>query len=161
MLEKIKNLFCRKKYLSNKEFSKMPKKEKKDFLSNDLNERIMRVEQRVSTRFGKFIHYKNTEYYKSLSDSQKKKFEKYLKNKKKKKLSIYISIFLGFLSIGFLNLNFTGNVARETLGDFQSSFLGYFVLGALFLLIVFLFLKKKRINYLNRHLKIIDNVFLR
>jgi hypothetical protein len=133
MFEKSKNFFCKEKNISDKEFRKMPKKEKESFLSNDLNERIMRVEQRVSTRFGKFVNYKNTEYYKSLSDSQKKAFEKYLNNKKKKKFSVYVSIFLGFISLGFLNLNFTGNVVRETLGDFQSSFLSYFIFLFLFL----------------------------
>ena len=93
----------------NQETHKMNSEEKKDFLSNDLTERMIRVEQRVSAKFGKPVLYNKTEYYKSLAPEQRSKFEKYLKNKKQKKyfwllLAVPVVLFLLF------NARLTGNV---------------------------------------------------
>lgn len=65
----------------------MAKNKKRDFLSNDFRERMIRIEQRVSGKFGKSLAYDKTEYYKSMGNEQKKEFRNYLKNKKTKSLS--------------------------------------------------------------------------
>lgn len=66
----------------------MSKEEKDDFLSNDLIERMVRIEQRISAHFNKPIEYRDTEYYKSLKKSQRDRFEEYLKKKKNKEACI-------------------------------------------------------------------------
>ena len=100
----------------NQETHKMNSEEKKDFLSNDLTERMIRVEQRVSAKFGKPVLYNKTEYYKSLAPEQRSKFEKYLKNKKQKKyfwllLAVPVVLFLLF------NARLTGSVIGNGSGS--------------------------------------------
>ena len=85
--------------MTDQKFKLMSKKDKKDYLSNDLIERIIRIEQRVSARFGKIVSYSSTEYYKSLTNEQKSLFEKYLKSKKKKKLFFSSMFLLPLLSV--------------------------------------------------------------
>ncbi len=125
-------------------FDELSKKKKKEFLSNDLTERIIRIEQRVSARFGKLIFYNETEYYKSLSPKQKKKFEQYLNSKKAKKLAVLLVILFPILALFLLNLNFTGNAVKEQFGD--SSILGYMLIALI--IIIFLawlnFIKRKK-----------------
>lgn len=65
-------------------FKTMSAKEKKKFLAQDLAERIMRVEQRVSECFDGKIPYNETEYYKTMSASERKNFQNLLKKKRKK-----------------------------------------------------------------------------
>ena len=62
--------------MNQQQFKKLDAKEKNEFLSNDMSERIMRVEQKVSANFGRLLHYNNTEYYKSLTPVQKESFER-------------------------------------------------------------------------------------
>ncbi len=85
-------------------FKGMNKQQKKNFLSNDLIERIIRVEQRVASHVGKPVHYKSTKYYQNLSDHEKKIFDTHLKHKHKKKflfslVSLIISVALAFFGI--------------------------------------------------------------
>lgn len=93
------------------------KKEKEEFLENDLIDRLIRVEQKVSARFGKFTGYKDTYCYKSLSPKNREAYEKYLKDKGKKRV-VFSSIFLApLLALFFLSNNLTGNVVKESVGD--------------------------------------------
>lgn len=155
-------MFYKKRKLNNaqKKFQNMAKKQKEDFLSNDLSERIIRVEQRVSTRFNKFIPYYQTEYYKSMSKAQKINFEKYLKDKGKKKFLVLAVLLIPLLILGFLNFGFTGDVVKKDLTEFGINinfvFVFIFFLFAI-ILILALFMRLKRKNKLDKHIGVIDN----
>ena len=154
-LDKKENLDAKRKFQS------MTQNQKKDFLSNDLSERIIRVEQRVSTRFNKFIPYNQTEYYKSMSKEQKIQFEKYLKDKGKKKVLLLVALLIPLLILGFLNFSFTGDVIKKELVDSSINinflFIFIFLLFA-FVLVIGLFIKLKRKKKLNKYLRVIDNL---
>ena len=144
-----------------KKFQEMTQKQKKNFLANDLSERIIRVEQRVSTKFGKLIPYNKTEYYKNMDKEEKKKFDEYLKNKGKREIFIS-AVFLGLiLVLGFFNFSSAGNAIRE---DFPDStlkinllFVSVFIVFIFGLVVSFLMRLKRRIMY-REHIRVIDNV---
>lgn len=141
--------FRRKK--QEKDFIEMNKKEKKNFLSNDLVERMIRVEQRVSANFGQPIHYKNTNYYKSLRQHEKNDFEKHLKKNNSK---IFVFSILVLFAAGF-SFNLTGNViANSQIGIFAP--LSLLLISINFFVLVFLLLlthqkrsRRKRLNSLH------------
>lgn len=141
------------------QFQRLNEKKKEEFLSNDMAERIMRVEQRVSSKFGKLIPYKNTEYYKSLTPLQKESFEKYLKNKGKKKILILALFLIPVLFIFLLNMRFTGNVINENFVEYN--FLDYLLTLIILILLIFLMInlksKKSRNRKIEGHIRIIDN----
>lgn len=144
-------------------YQELSEKGKKDFLSNDLAERIIRVEQRVSLRFGKMIPYDKTEYYKSLNPVQKKNFEKYLKNKKKKRTFFSAVFILPIVFLFFLRTRFTGNVINETLGEYSSlNYLLFFIIFIMLAVGMLSLRNKKRIALrINSHIKIIDDILVR
>jgi len=88
------------------------KKEKREFLRMDWVERMIRVEQSVNASFNKKVPYNKTRYYQSLTDSEKKEFEKYLKKNKRKK---YLGLFLGMAFVGLVLLNgaYTGGIVSN------------------------------------------------
>jgi hypothetical protein len=92
----------------------MNKQEKKEFLSNDLIARMIRLEQRVSASFGEVVPYNKTKYYLNLTESEKKSFNQYLHSKLGSKFVLSsllgLFIFLGFFAKGVL----TGNVVGST-----------------------------------------------
>lgn len=96
------------------ELKSMSKEDKKEFLSNDLIARMIRLEQRVSASFGEVVPYNKTKYYQNLTDAEKKNFNKYLHSKIGSKFvfSLLASLFVfgGFLARGSL----TGNVIGGT-----------------------------------------------
>src|SRR3989344_1978058 len=75
------------------------KADKKKIMSLDLAERLIRVEQNVSACFNKPVSFTQTEYFKSMSNSEKKDFIKYLNNKTKKKVFKLFLVFLPLLII--------------------------------------------------------------
>jgi|SRR3989344_4546184 len=99
------------------EFSKMSKNEKVVFLKNDLIERMIRVEQRISAHFLRFIPYNKTKYYTSLTENQKKKFERYLRRKKIIRMIFIPVAILLLIAFVFLGFNITGEAVREDLGN--------------------------------------------
>ena len=144
-----------------KKFQEMTKKQKKNFLANDLSERIIRVEQRVSTKFGKLIPYNKTEYYKNMDKEEKKKFDEYLKNKGKREIFIS-AIFLGLiLVLGFFNFSSIGNAVREDLSDsalkINLLFASVFIVFIFGLIINFLMRLKRKRMY-RGHIRVIDNI---
>lgn len=149
--------------MNQEKFQELNKKEKKEFLSNDMAERIMRVEQRVSARFGKLITYNQTEYFKSLNTAQKTSFEKYLKNKGKKKAFFSLLFLIPILLISLLNVKFTGNVVSENFGNYY--FLNYILIGFMvfFLMIIIAHIKNKksREKRIKKDIKILDNLLLK
>ncbi len=90
-------------------FEGMSTSQKKKFLSNDLVERMIRVEQRVSASFGAPVHYRSTQYYRSLNDHERKLFERHLKNKSKK---LFFFSLLVFTSL-FVTVSFTGYAVSD------------------------------------------------
>ena len=100
-----------------KEFRDMSKKEKRDFLSNDFIERIIRVEQRICAHFKKPVLYNETEYYKSLTSQEQKAFETYRKMKKVKKIAFVAILTFSLFSLALLNLDFTGNTIKESVSN--------------------------------------------
>jgi hypothetical protein len=166
MFNWIKNLFCKENKkekvssscISDEEFSKMSKPEKKDFLSNDLKERIIRIEQRVSSKFGKPVNYENTEFFKSLTSNQQRQFEKYLDRKRNRVLALVFFLVGIFVSSRLLDFNFTGSVVGIT-GKVSFSFLGAGALIlVLFLFFIFVF-RTKRKRRINECLSIINKTF--
>lgn len=147
-----------------KEFSEMTKKEKKDFLSNDLVERLIRLEQRVSASFGQFVPYPETEYFKSMSEQEKKQFVKYLKKNKKKKY-LFGSFFF-FLLAGaiFFNGTFTANVVKNTFNVSNIIISNIFlVLFFAFLLgiVIYRFFPKMRKKRIDGYFGILDKLYLK
>src|SRR3989338_2350439 len=98
------------------------KADKKKIMSLDLAERLIRVEQNVSACFNKPVSFTQTEYFKSMSNSEKKDFIKYLNNKTKKKVFKLFLVFLPLLIIFLLNMSITGKAIKETIGE--SYFIG-------------------------------------
>ena len=119
-----------------REFSEMSQKEKKEFLSMDLAERMIRVEQRVSAHFHKPVQYKDTEYYKSLGKENQKKFEDYLRKKKRRKYLLGIAFILPILFIIFLRMDFTGHAVVTAFGETAPSLFIKILVVIMFLLLV-------------------------
>ena len=154
-LDKKRNLDAKK------EFQGMTKKQKEGFLSNDLSERVIRVEQRVSTKFNQLIPYNQTEYYKSMSEAQKRSFEKYLENKGQKKILLLGALLISLFVLVFLNFSFTGDAVKEDLAgsgiDINLIFVFMLLLFAIVLIIVF-FMVARRKKKLNKHIMVIDKI---
>lgn len=136
------------------------KKDKEDFLENDLIDRLIRIEQKVSAKFGKFVNYNDTYCYKNLKPENREKYEKFLKNKKKKKFAFASLFLIPLLGIFFLSNNLTGRVISEKTGEnnfylMQIILIAVIVGLAVFFLANFLMKRKrkKRINSLFSHLE--------
>jgi ABC-type dipeptide/oligopeptide/nickel transport system permease component len=112
------------------------KEERKDFLENDFLDRLIRIEQRVSAKFGQLIKYTDTYCYKNLTSENRKRYEKYLKTKKKKKFAFAVSFLLPLFGVLFLSNGITGNVVKEGVGDsgFQTFYLVLFAFLAVLII---------------------------
>ena len=146
--------------MNQQQFKKLDAKEKNEFLSNDMSERIMRVEQKVSANFGRLLHYNNTEYYKSLTPVQKESFEKYLRSKKKKRILICFLFIAPILFLFLLNIKFTGNAINDNFGSyvFLNYVLIYFTLLSFLIAVIYLSIKRTKNNKIDGYFGIIDNV---
>jgi len=144
-----------------KKFQEMSKKQKKNFLSNDLSERIIRVEQRVSTKFGRLIPYNKTEYYQHMDKEEKKKFDEYLKNKGKREIFVSAVLLGLILALGFFNFSSIGNAVMENFPDsavkINFLFASVFIIFILGLVIGFLVRLKRKMKY-REHIRVIDNI---
>ncbi len=124
------------------------KQEKKDFLENDFLDRLIRIEQRVSAKFGKLIKYTDTYCYKNLTSANRDRYEKYLKSKKKKKFAFAVSLVLPLLGILFFSNGITGNVIKEGAGEstFTIFYIAFFsfLIGMGIGLGIFYFIRFKR-----------------
>lgn len=149
---------------SKKDLKDMSKKEKIEFLSMDLIERMIRVEQRVASSFGEHILYNKTEYYKNLDVSEKRKFNRYLKRKGTRKFFIWTFLFLILLSPVFLKVGLSGQVISENLENtFSILNKGLFLSGLVFIVILFiLFISNKaKERKFEKHFEIIDDIALK
>jgi len=94
----------------------MTPKEKKEFLQNDIVERMIRIEQKVLAAEGKKISPKESDFYKNLSDEAKKGFNKHLSKKKGKGVGKLLLLLSPLFVFGLTRFNITGNVVRESTG---------------------------------------------
>lgn len=143
-------------------FESMSSRERKSYLSMDLIERMIRVEQRVAASFHKYLPYEETEYYKSLSEHEKQMFEKYLSFKRKKKL-VVLSLLIA-PSLFLVGAGLTGGVIFENSSLVMSTWaIVALVVILIGLLMVFFFyaIQKRRNHRLHRHAKVIEHVYLR
>jgi len=148
-----------------KQLTKMSKEEKKIFLSMDLIERLIRLEQRVSASFGKFIPDYKTKYFKKLPKEEKKEFARYLKKNKRKKYLLGCSLlFLVGGAIFFRGILITSRII-ESSSKIENNFFTYLILACLlvFVLIVVLSLLsyRKREKRIKGHFDVIDNLYMR
>lgn len=143
-------------------FSKMCKKEKKKFLSNDFIDRMIRVEQRLSLTFGAYIPYNKTKYYKSLCSEEKKVYEDYLKKRKNGWRVVLLFVFIGIIAIAVLKTGFTGNAVNDRLGEDAISAVSYTIVFLMLVLVflsgIILFFRRKRENDFNNKFQVIDKI---
>lgn len=143
-----------------KEFCEMTKPEKKNFLANDLIERMIHVEQRVRGSMGEgVIPYYHTNYFKELRNEEKKKFVSYLKSKEVKRKWKFLPwvIIIGFGI--FSGFRLTGNAIA---GQSNVSILDISLVSAIILIAVFYAFhvanEKKRWKKMEGHFDVIEGV---
>jgi len=148
-----------------KEFCDMTRKEKKDFLSMDFADRMIRIEQRVSSSFNKPLSYDKTNFFKSLTPCQREKFQKYLGGKSRRKLFLGFFLIMPVLLLYLLNNpNLTGNFIKGSL-DPQLNFLVSSILvclGIIFLALIIILLIRKKIRdrRFKKNSKILDDIII-
>lgn len=145
-----------------KDLKEMSLGEKKEFLSNDFIERMIRVEQKVSASFGRVVIYDKTDYYKSLTKPEKKDFEKYMKGKGMKKVLLMLPVLLILGFVGLINIKFTGNVVNEsaTASGLEAIWVPIVVV-LIWVFAVVVIMKKIKKSRFDKHFDIIDEIGLR
>jgi len=93
----------------------MTRPEKKEFLTMDLVDRLIRVEQKVSAHFNKHLCYNDTDYYKNMSVCDRKKYEKFRRHKKIKKLLASLFIFSPIVILLLMNIDITARIIESNL----------------------------------------------
>jgi|APSaa5957512622_1039677.scaffolds.fasta_scaffold112177_2 hypothetical protein len=160
----IRFLFGKKKENnSEKDLTEMNKKEKKEFLSNDFISRMIRVEKGVSSSFGEEVKYNKTRYYNGLSDIEKKRYRKYLKNKNLKKMMILLPLVLLVGVFVFLRVDITGNVIQDNFGDNVFLIESYLMIFATAIIILsgFVFVKNRlHENKFSKNFKVLEDINL-
>lgn len=146
-----------------KELHQMSYIEKRCFLSNDLIERMIRVEQKVSSHFGQQLAYDKTTYYQGLTKDEKKNFDRYLKNKTKKRVLLFITLTIPIFLLVILK-KFT-SMAIETsvnVGNLSLSPVKMIILFAIIIVlfmvaidIIFIRAKNRRFK---KHFNVVDKV---
>lgn len=133
----------------------------------DLVERMIRIEQRVSASFGKKITYNQTDYYKSLSEKERKAFESYLKRNKRKKFLLGFLLLTPLLLLACLRMQVTGNIIRGAIEDntkfdiaLLEPLLAFIVLAAIVIFLLTLAFKKRRNTKFEKNFEVLENVFL-
>ncbi len=162
--KKIKNR-AKSKADSCVHLEKMSRSEKRDFLSLDLIERMIRIEQRVAASFNKEIPYNKTEYYKSLTSGEKCRFEEYLKKKHRKKFLLGGCLIAFLLALVLINADITGNAIRGFVNDDGlisivefGIMIGIFMVCALFFIVLILESRRKR-KY-DRNFDILEDIYI-
>ncbi len=145
-----------------KEFCDMTKKEKKNFLSMDFAERMIRIEQNVSESFHHPVTYDNTNFFKQMTPKQKENFLQYIKsNKRKKVFACFLAIVPIFLIV-LLNVRFTGNLVSGILNPEDISTLNIILLAlacaVLIILVLYFISRIRKKRHLKQHIKILDKI---
>jgi len=139
----------------------MSKLEKAKFLSMDLIERMIRIEQNISASFNKYVPFNQTEYYKCLTSEQKKEFNTFLRRKKQKKILLY-SLFIGSLVLlALFNFDITGNAIAGDIGyeTYDVSNMAFaIILGITILVAIVFFISKRNADIkFNKHATVIED----
>lgn len=145
-----------------KPLHEMNKKEKKEFLSMDLIERLIRLEQRVSASFGEFIKYTDTEYFKHLPEKKQKEFVKYLKDNKRRKFVIGFLFFSFVLIIVLFRSALTARVIEDNFNlPINAIDIGILVFSFIFILTITISMisRKKRENRINPYFDIVHKAY--
>ena len=125
-------------------------------------ERMIQSEQRNALFFGEHLKYKDTKYYRNLSEKERKEFNGYLRFKNLKKgLFVFILFSLGLVFI-LANTNFTGNVVAEFIEEDCPSFGDslIFCVGCAFLLMLVVFMmRSKWAQRLEKEFGVIDEIY--
>ncbi|MBX4196382.1 hypothetical protein KW805_02225 [Candidatus Pacearchaeota archaeon] len=138
------------------------KDKKGRFLSMDLIDRLIRVEQKVAATFHTYLTYRDTEYFKSLTLQEKKEFESYLKTKKKKTFLFPIGMVFALFLLSLFNLTFTGKaVAPLNTSPFSASMVSIGIAFITVVVIVAIYHRRWRNKRLEHHTKIIETVLQR
>jgi len=139
------------------DLTKMSPTEKKQFLSMDLVERMIRVEQQVAATFNRPIHYSKTQYFNSLTRKEKINFERYLKEHKRRGfLYGFLSLFSLFVILSF-GLGFTGGVIGVA-GSIDVLIVLIIFLALLLVLLAHNLSKIKRKKRFEKHFNVIHGV---
>lgn len=148
-----------------KEFCDMSRTEKKNFLSMDLADRMIRIEQKVSAHFNKNIPYKETEYYKSMTASEKKEFEKHITANKARKICLTMLVIVPIALLIILNTSMTANVVKDNFGISYSNSTKFFIWAGAMIFAIALLIKSfsKRITESrdDSHLDVFENIHIR
>jgi uncharacterized membrane-anchored protein len=140
------------------------KSELKRFLAMDMAERLIRVEQNVSSSFNQEVPYNKTAYYLSMTSEQKRDFEKFLKNKNKKRMMMFSLFFISLIGMSLLGSSITGSTILEQNSLNSLSFVEIFffmIFGILFIYACYYFISKHlRHKKFEHHSEIIENIML-
>jgi uncharacterized integral membrane protein len=138
------------------------KEERKDFLENDFLDRLVRIEQRVSAKFGKLIKYNDTYCYKNLTPANKKRYDAYLASKKKKKFAFAVGFLIILFGVLFISNGITGNVVKTNLGESSYNFITLILvsslIGGLVAVTVFALILAKREKRFGPLFKPLENI---
>jgi uncharacterized membrane protein (DUF485 family) len=156
------NIFKRKE---EQDLRKIGKNEKKQFLSNDFIERMIRVEQKVFESLGEKKNYNETKYYQGLTNQEKISFNNFLKTKHNKR-NVFFGVFLlGLVLVFAFNTELTGNVINENIGEGSSLIFSVIlmslVMGGIFLFVINSISDRIRENRFQSHFKILENLYLK
>ena len=139
-----------------KDLSEMTPREKKDFLQNDIVERMIRIEQKVLAAEGKKISPKESDFYKNLSIEAKKGFNKHLVKKKGKGVAKLLLLLAPLFVFGLMRFNVTGNVVRNATGA-EPYWWGWVALGIFIILGIFMWATHIMRSRMNKRLKSHEN----
>lgn len=147
-----------------KDFCDMANDEKRKFLSMDMTERMIRIEQTVASHFGDKIEYKDTNYFKSLPSEKKKEFAVYLKKKNGRNKILKLSaIVIPLISLAFVKFGVTGNAIKESIGEIGANLSGYCLiclfLAVLVTSLVLTIFKKNKDQEFNEKTKVLYGLY--
>ena len=134
----------------------MTPREKKDFLQNDIVERMIRIEQKVLAAEGKKISPKESDFYKNLSIEAKKGFNKHLVKKKGKGVAKLLLLLAPLFVFGLTRFNVTGNVVRDAT-TVEPYWWGWVALGIFIILGIFMWATHIMRSRMNKRLKSHEN----
>ncbi len=119
----------------------MAKKNETKEVRNDVIQKMIGLEQRMGMQFGNSLKYNQTDYYKELSDGEKKSFNCFVNSKKKGTVLKLFALALPLLLFGLMQIRLTGNVVYEVTG--VSSLLLAVVFISLFVVVLAILLLAK------------------
>lgn len=127
-------------------------KEKKDYMDSDLVDRLIKIEQKISVKYGKFLKYNQTACYKELSEDDKKRYKKYLDNKKKKELTLSALLGISLFTVLIFNMGLTGNIIGIDSKSSNVILFSILLIVLVLLIIAYFVFKKLKIKSITHYL---------